>query len=100
MGLQRKMVLGFQPRRSSHRERGPRGSEVNKRGPCSSEGVNRRGPCGFGVLLSAMLLRQQERLCQEEKGRKDSCWWAMRRCHMVLDQLEIAAATQLMVPGA
>ena len=20
-----------------------------------------------------------------EKGRKDSCWWAMRRCHMALD---------------
>ena len=20
-----------------------------------------------------------------EKGRKDSCWWAVRRCHMVLD---------------
>ena len=23
--------------------------------------------------------------CREEKGRKDSCWWAMRRCHMALD---------------
>ena len=63
MGLQRKMVLGFQPRRSSHRERGPRGSEVNKRGPqgseeksrepCGSDGGKRRGPCGFGVLLFA-----------------------------------------------
>ena len=45
----------------------------------------RRGPRGFGVLLFAMRLRQQERLCWEEKGRKDSCWWAVRRCHMALD---------------
>ena len=43
-----------------------------RRGPHGSEGVNRRGPCGFGVLLFATLLRQQERLCREEKGRKDS----------------------------
>ena len=43
------------------------------------------GPLSFGVLLSAMQLRQQERLCLEEKGRKDSCWWALRRCHMALD---------------
>ena len=57
-------------------------------------------PCGFGVLLFATRLRQQERLCREEKGRKDSCWWAIRRCHMALDKLEIVAATQLMVPGA
>ena len=52
--------------------------EVN-RGPCGSDGVNRRGPCGFGVFLFATQLRQQERLCRKEKGRKDSCWWAMRR---------------------
>ena len=38
---------------------------------CSFGGVNWRGPCGFGVLLFAMRLRQQERLCREEKGRKD-----------------------------
>ena len=56
-----------------------------ERGPCGFEGVNRRGPCGFGVLLFAMQLRQQERLCREEEGRKDSCWWAMRRCYMALD---------------
>ena len=59
--------------------RGPRGSEVN-RGPHGSDGVNRRGPCGFGgeergpcgfgVLLFATRLRQQERLCQEEKKKK------------------------------
>ena len=35
-----------------------------------------------------------------KKRGEDSCWWAMRRCHMSLDYLEIAAATQLMVPGA
>ena len=73
MGLQRKM--GFKPRSSSHR----------RGGPCASDGVNRRGPCGFGVLLFAMRLRQRERLSQEENGRKDSCWWARRRCHMALD---------------
>ena len=43
------------------------------------------GPGGLGVLPFAMWLRQQERLCLEEKGRKDSCWWATRRCHMALD---------------
>ena len=75
-------------------KRGPQGSggegrgsgsfgEV-KRGPCGSEGKG-RGPRGFGVLLFATRLRQQERLCREEKGRTDSCWWAMRRCHMALD---------------
>ena len=41
------------------------------------------GPCGFGVLPFATWLRKQERPCWEEKGRKDSCWWAMRRCHMI-----------------
>ena len=55
-----------------------------KRGPCSFEGKGRR-PRGFGVILFAMQLRQQERLCREEKGRKDSCWWAVRRCLMALD---------------
>ena len=50
-----------------------------KLGPCGSDGVNRRGPCGSGVLLFATRLRQQERLCWEERGRKDSCWWAMRK---------------------
>ena len=34
--------------------------------------VPEEGPCGFGVLLFATWLKQQERLCQEEKGRKDS----------------------------
>ena len=51
-------------------------------------------------VFFATQLRQLKRLCWEEKGRKDSCWWAMRRCHMALDYLEIAAATQLMVLGA
>ena len=32
-----------------------------------------------------MQLRQQERLCREEKGRKVSCRWAVRRYHMALD---------------
>ena len=54
------------------------------RRPCSFGGEE-GGPCGFGVLLFATQLRQQERLCREEKGRKDSCEWAMRRCHMALD---------------
>ena len=45
-----------------------------------------------------MQFRQQERLCLEEKRRKDSCWWAMRRCHMALDEMEITGATQWMVP--
>ena len=43
------------------------------------------GPCSFGGLLFATWLRLQERLCLEEKGRKDSCWWAVRRYHMALD---------------
>ena len=45
----------------------------------------RLGPRGFGVLPFATWLRQQEKLCLEEKRRKDSCWWATRRCHMALD---------------
>ena len=76
-----------------HGDLNPGTAAIGKRGPCSSEGKEedhavleeRRGPYGFGVLLFATWLRQQERLCWEEKGRKDSCWWAMRRCHMVLD---------------
>ena len=59
-----------------------------------------RGPCSTGVLLFATWLRQQERLCLEEKGRKDSCWWATRWCHMALDELEIAVVTKWMVPAA
>ena len=47
--------------------------------------LQRLGPHSFWVLPFAMWLRQQERLCWEEMGRKDSCWWAMRRCHTALD---------------
>ena len=72
---------------------------VNRRGPLGFGGEE-EGPCGFGVLHFATWLRQQEKLCREEKGRKDSCWCAVRRCHVALDLLEIVAATQLMVPGA
>ena len=32
-------------------------------------------PCGLG----------SRRDFARKKGRKDSCWWAMRRCHMALD---------------
>ena len=64
----------------------PRGFGEEGRGSCSFGVVNReRGPCGFGVLLVATRLRQQERLCWEEKGRQDSCWWAVRRCLVALD---------------
>ena len=63
-------------------------------------GEKREGHVALGCSIYATRLRQQERLCREEKGRKDSYWWAVRRCRMVLDQLEIAAATQLMVLGA
>ena len=40
----------------SHGERAPHGF-----------GGEEGGPCGFGVLLFATQLREQERLCQEEK---------------------------------
>ena len=40
-----------------------------KRGP-GGFGGEEGGPCGFGVLLFAMWLRQQERLCWEEKDKK------------------------------
>ena len=49
-------------------KRGPCGSEMGK-GPHGSEGEE-RGPRGFGVLLFAMRLRQQERLCWEERGER------------------------------
>ena len=39
------------------------------KGPRGSEGEY-RGPRGFGVLLLATRLRQQERLCQEERGER------------------------------
>ena len=55
-----------------------------KRGP-GGFGGEEGGPCGLGVLLFATWLRQQERLCWEGKGRKDSCWWAVRRCRKALD---------------
>ena len=58
--------------------------EGEEGGPCGFGG-EARGPCGFGVLLFATRLRQQERLCREGKGKKDSCWWAVRRCHLALD---------------
>ena len=70
---------------SEGEEGGPRGFGEEGRESCSFGGVNRRGPCGFRVLLFATWLKQQERLCWEEKGRKDSSWWAVRRCHMALD---------------
>ena len=41
-----------------------------RRGTRGTDGVNRRAPCGFGVLLFAMRLRQQERLCREERGER------------------------------
>ena len=82
------MVFGGEGRGSRSfggvNRRGPCGLGGEERGPCVSEGEDRETH-GFGVLLFAMQLRQQERLCQDEKGRKDSCWWAMRRCHMALD---------------
>ena len=54
-------ALGFKPRHSSHRRGGPRGSDGGKG----------RGPRGFGVLLFATWLRQQESLCWEgRKGEK------------------------------
>ena len=52
-------MLGLKPRCGSHRERGPHGSE-------GEEG----GPYGFGVLLFATRLRQQERLLLGRKGEK------------------------------
>ena len=36
----------------------------------------------LGCALFATWLRKQERLYLE---KKDSCWWTMRRCHMVLN---------------
>ena len=58
---------------SFHRvnRRGPRDLGGEERGSCDSWGEE-RGPLGFGVLLFATQIRQ-ERLCREEKGRKDSC---------------------------
>ena len=64
--------------------RGSRDFGGEDRGPRDLGGED-RGQIGFGVLLFATRLRQQERLCREEKGRKDSCWWALRRCHMALE---------------
>ena len=83
--------------------RRPCGSEVN-RGPYGS-GVNRenhevlRGKEEDHVVLKE---RREDHVVLEcfflphglgsrrdfaaiEKGRKDFCWWAMRRCHMALD---------------
>ena len=81
MGLQRKTGAGIYTQ-----VRQPFGvsswDQVSSRPPGF---VRELGPCSFGVLLFATHLRQQERLCQDEKGRKDSCWWAMRRCRMALD---------------
>ena len=33
-------------------------------------------PCGLGSRTD---------LAGKERGGKDSCWWAVRRCHMGLD---------------
>ena len=54
-------------------ESGPHGLEGEEREPCNFGGEE-RGPHSFGMLVFATRLRQQERLCQEEKRRKDSCW--------------------------
>ena len=77
IGLQRKMRWDLNPGAAALRTEDHTVLE-ERRG-------EERGPPAFGVFLVATWLRQQERLCWEEKGRKDSCWWAMRRCHMVLD---------------
>ena len=84
--------------------RRPCGSEVKKR-PHGSKVVG-GGPQGFGegekkdhvvlkeskedheVLECFFLPRglgSRRDFAAIEKGRKDSCWWAVRRCHMALD---------------
>ena len=72
-GCRGRLALGFKPRHGSH----------------AKVGITwfwwQLGPHSFGVLPFATWLRKQERPCWEEKGWKDSCWWALRRCHMVLD---------------
>ena len=74
MGLQRKVGSGIYTQ----------ALQSYQGGPCSFGGVG-WDHAALGCSLFAMWPRQQERLCLEEKGRKDSCWWAMRRCHIVLD---------------
>ena len=98
-GCRGRLVLGFKPRHGSHARRGPHSFGREGRGPHSFGTVGwghvalvewgprdfgrESGPRGFGLLLFATRLRKQERLCREEKGRQDSCWWAMRRRHIV-----------------
>ena len=50
MGLQRKTVLGFKPRRDSHRDRGSRGFGGEERGP---RGFGRVGTCGSNTADDA-----------------------------------------------
>ena len=64
MGLQGRLVLGFKPRHGSHTQGEPHGFERVGTPWLWRES----GPRGFGVLLFATWLRQQERLCWEEKG--------------------------------
>ena len=63
MGMQRKIGAGIQMQAWQ-----PFGSE----------------PPGFGSPFATQL-RKQERPCRNGKGWKDSCWWARRRGHVVLD---------------
>ena len=56
----------------------PGAAAMGRGGPCSLD--RSYDHVAWGAPF-ATWLRKQERLCLEEKGRKDSCWWVMRRCH-------------------
>ena len=87
-------ALGFKPRPGSHRRRDhvalkrrrrPRGSKVNGE---KDHAVLKEGKEDHEVLECFFLPRglgSRRDFAAIEKGREDSCWWAMRRCRMALD---------------
>ena len=68
-GCRGRLALGFKPRHSSYTQ-----GEPPSFGRAGTPWLGQElGPRSFGVLPFAMQPRKQERLCREEKGRKDSC---------------------------
>ena len=88
-GCKGRWALGFKPRRGSHRERGPRGSEgkgrgprgseVNRkdhavlkerRGPRGSEGVNREDHVVLGCFFLPHSLGSRRDFAKKKKGER------------------------------
>ena len=108
-GYRGRRALGFKPRHGSRIKRGPHNSEGEERGPCGFGGEE-RGSCSFGevnredhVVLGCSFLPRGLGSRRDFAGKKRGERLLLVGREKVphgFGLLEIAAATQLMVPGA